>query len=396
MGLYAVRTVSDADELARLAPVWDALAGGVPFRGPTWLLTWWRHFGPTLAAKSRGAELFALAVEDDGRLVGLAPWYVERSRVGGNVVRPLGSGKVCSDYLTLLTASGNEAGVAAAVVEYLCTTARCEWDRIDFDSAVVADPALSTLFHEFERRGLTIDREPRANYWRVSLPDDWEAYLASLSKSHRKQLRRLATNVLDTPRAAWHTTGDVAEFDRDWSIFVELHQRRRQDLGEPGCFSDPTFAAFHEDVARQLLLRGELRLHHLALDGRPIAAEYHLGRGQTVFAYQSGVEPTALADEPGRLAAIAVVRKAIAAGFTTYDLLRGDEPYKAHWRAMPLATEQVTVIGPRAASRRRYALLGIARKVRRLLQSRLRRSTPVAPSQDAIPNATPTPVAVES
>src|SRR5207244_453594 len=78
-----------------------------------------------------------------------------------------------------------------------------------------------------------------------------------------------------------------------------------------------------------------LRLHWLELDGRPVAAEYHIAGEDIVYAYQSGIEPEVLHEEPGHLAAIATLQLAIAQGYRAFDFLRGDEPYKAHWRAQP-------------------------------------------------------------
>jgi CelD/BcsL family acetyltransferase involved in cellulose biosynthesis len=363
MGSLSVRPLGTYSALESLAPAWDALAGDVPFRGPAWQLTWWKHYGE--GRTRRG--LFAWAVEDGERLVGLAPWYVERTAVGGNVVRTLASGEVCSEYLTVLAASGQEQVVAAALAEHLCETARTAWDRLDFEAAVVADPNLGALIDELVIRGADVEWRPGVNCWRIELPPTWDDYLAMLSKSHRKQLRRLVERSLDTPRARWHTTHHEGEFDRDWTHFVDLHQRRRRSLGQVGCFIDSTFAAFHADVAKQLLRQGRLRLHRLELDGRPIAAEYHLVGNQTIYAYQSGIDPGVLDEEPGRLAAIAVVRNAIAEGFLCYDLLRGDEPYKAHWRAVSTSTENVSIAAPRLSSRLRFALRRQARQVRTTL-----------------------------
>jgi len=45
------------------------------------------------------------------------------------VLRPLGSGEVCTDHLTLVSAPENTAGVASAVAAYL--TNDDEWDRLE-------------------------------------------------------------------------------------------------------------------------------------------------------------------------------------------------------------------------------------------------------------------------
>jgi CelD/BcsL family acetyltransferase involved in cellulose biosynthesis len=364
MRTLGVRPIRRIEELEQLAPAWEPLAQGVPFREPTWLLTWWRHYSRRRPPRVGSYTMFALAVEEDGRLIGLAPWFTEQMAWTGRVLQSFGSGTVCSDYLTLPAEPGREAEVAQAVARFLCDDARGEWDRLNFDAAVQLDPVLTALFDELARRGLVVDRRAGPHCWRIALPDSWDTYLSMLSKSHRKQLRRLTNRVLDTRRAVWHTTRDEDDFARDWALFVELHQRRRRSLGESGRFADERFSSFHEDVARRMLRRGQLRLHRLELDGRPVAAEYHLAGRSAIYAYQSGIEPDALDSEPGRLAAIDVIRQALLDGFTSYDLLRGDEAYKAHWRAQALATEQVSVIGPRLTSRLRHAAIKNGRRLR--------------------------------
>jgi hypothetical protein len=68
------------------------------------------------------------------------------------------------------------------------------------------------------------------------------------------------------------------------------------------------------------------------------------------------------------LAGIAVIRQAIAEGFRTYDLLRGDEPYKAHWRAVPTPMEQWTIVNPRWSSRARYAARRTYRRLKAIVR----------------------------
>ena len=392
MTVLSVNAVSDLDALRAHEEAWNALAAGIPFRGPTWLLTWWRRYGDLRRAFCTRPRLAVVTVEDAGRLVGLAPWYVETSPAAGRVIRFLGSGEVCSDYLGIVAQAGREAEVADAVADYLCR-GRLPWDRIETDYMGVDDPGMTALRRALADRRATIARQPGLHCWRMPLPDDFDDYLAALSKSHRKQVRQLCRRVLDSDRAVWRTASTSAEFEEAWATFVDLHQRRRRSLGEPGCFRSPRFSLFHYEVARKLLAEGRLRLHTLELDGRPLAAEYHLAGGGTVFGYQSGVDPTRLEEEPGRLAGIAVVRQAIDEGFRTYDLLRGDEPYKAHWRAVPTPMEQWTIVNPRWSSRVRYGARRIYRRLRGLLRREDKSSTWPAPTPLPTPVPFPTPAA---
>jgi CelD/BcsL family acetyltransferase involved in cellulose biosynthesis len=364
MSTFTVQHIRRREKLRPVVPAWRMLAGGVPFREPSWLVTWWEVYGASGLGDFGSRELCVLVVREQAEIIGIAPWYVEPSPLGGRVIKQLGSGEVCTDYQTLLAAPGREQAVAAAVAQFLLGDMHGDWDRLDLDGVVVGDVVLASLIENLEADVAAVERRPGPSCWRLALPPTFDDYLALCSKSHRKQLRRLQRDVLDTPQARWHTADTIEDFVEAWPIFVDLHQRRRRSLGEPGCFRSRRFTAFHERVAVSLLVRGALRLHWLEYEGRPLAAEYHIGAGRSVYAYQSGVDPERLDLEPGRLAGIAVIQQAIREGYQTYDLLRGDEPYKAHWRAVPTATEQISIVNPRPTSRARHAVHHLLRRAK--------------------------------
>ena len=51
---------------------------------------------------------------------------------------------------------------------------------------------------------------------------------------------------------------------------------------------------------------------------------------------------------------MASLRRTIEQGQCAYDFLRGDEPYKAHWRAEPRPMLSVRVVPARRAARLRH------------------------------------------
>ncbi|HWB09117.1 MAG TPA: GNAT family N-acetyltransferase [Pirellulales bacterium] len=361
-----VACITDWDELAGLAGHWNALARGVPFRSWCWLAAWWRHYGQS--ARNARRRLFVLAAyDDDRRLIGLAPWYVESHAGGREVVRFLGSGDVCSDYLSILALPGREKEVAVALAGWLCggsTSPDCEWSTLLL-SGVDADDAVTRHFvSAIEAHGSLVLREPGQNCWRIALPATWDGYLATLSKSHRKQLRRLQRRLFDTGRATLRLVRDEADLQQGLSILADLHTRRRKALGQPGRFASRQFAAFHQDAARQLLGQGNLRLAWVEVDGRPLAAEYQVTGNDVVYAYQSGIDPSALDVEPGRLVTMATLRRAIEEGYRAFDLLRGDEPYKSHWRAQPRPSMQIRILPGRGADWLRHGAWVAGQQVR--------------------------------
>ena len=108
-----VTRVSTISELQQLARDWNCLTRGNPFRSWQWLATWWKHYGAS-------RELYVLAVHnDDGVLVGIAPLFRERQTAGGLVLNWLGSGEVCTDYVTILSSHEYQGAVRAVLATWL-------------------------------------------------------------------------------------------------------------------------------------------------------------------------------------------------------------------------------------------------------------------------------------
>ncbi|HIQ20046.1 MAG TPA: GNAT family N-acetyltransferase, partial [Planctomycetes bacterium] len=214
---------------------------------------------------------------------------------------------------------------------------------------------------------LAVRRRPGPSCWRIELPARWSDYLATLSKQRRKKLRRLERMAAGSGpfRArSVHSREDLLHGQR---ILIQLHQRRWEAQGQPGCFASARFRRFHCEVMSRLLEAGQLRLDWLELDGQPVAAEYQLTGAGVVYAYQSGMEPKAANHSPGTLSTLLALRRSIAEGFRAYDLLRGDEPYKSQWAARPRPGVEIWVAAPRASARLRHGARVAASQVKGLL-----------------------------
>lgn len=342
-----VRRITALDDMAPLADDWNRLAGDVPFRCYPWHAGWWRNYaGP-------GRELYVLEVRDaQGNVVAIAPWFLELTAARGRVLAWLGSGKVSSDYQSLMVSEEHAEAAAEAIAAWLAAAGddgqSGPWDLLHLDGVDAADKPMGELISQLWSSGCSVRREAAPSCWRIALPGSWEEYVEGLSKSHRKQIRRLQRRQLETGRAWLHTAGCDDTLAQGMGILAQLHEQRRESLGEASCFADSRFAGFLHDVARDMLTAGRLRLHWLTIENRPAAAELHLVGDGVTYAYQAGIDPELLHEEPGRLITIATIQQAIAAGQTGFDLLRGDEPYKAHWRAEPRPSIVYRIV-PRAA-----------------------------------------------
>jgi CelD/BcsL family acetyltransferase involved in cellulose biosynthesis len=379
-----VTRLATLSELACIRRLWNLLADGVPMRSWEWLESWWRYYGGEADPRNRQRELFTLAVfTDDGHLVGLAPWYLERSG-HGRVLRFLGGGEVCTDYSTILCQPGHEQAVVVALVEWLTAPPGLAdwltsneprpWDVLELNAISNSDHVVKLLCDQLVSANHLSYERPGPNCWRLELPATWDEYLATLSRSHRKQIRRCERRMLDSGRLTLHTATNEAQRDYALDVLTQLHGKRRKELGDKGAFASAKFLDFHDEVTTRLLQQGSLGLHWIELDGRPVAAEYQFSDARAIYAYQSGIDPAALREEPGRLITIATLQKAIADGKKYFDFLRGDEPYKAHWRARPCPTKDIRILPATSAARLRHSLWVASDSVKNWIKSGLGRT----------------------
>jgi hypothetical protein len=369
--LRVVRLTS-FDDLAPYAQDWDRLSQDVPFRSWSWMSCWWRHYGDQPARGSRAGGLYVLAVLDEAdRLIGVAPWYLDAGSWHGRVLRFLGSGEVCPEYLTVPAARGLEEPVAAALADWL-TAARGPdaWDLLELTAVAGEDAAIAHLAQRLEAAGNLVHRRAGPSCWRIELPESWDEYLATLSKQHRNHLRKAERRLLASGRAVVHRVQMPEDLPRGEQVLIDLHQARWRALGQPGCFSSRRYTAFHSEVLRDLLARGQLILFWIELDGKPFVVEYLTAAGDTVYYYQCGLDVSRLHDSPGRLGAIVSLRLAIDGGYRVFDMLRGDEPYKAHFRAKPNPCLEVRAVPALFAARARYGLWRAGSSAKRWLAAR--------------------------
>ena len=333
---------------------------------------WWRHYGGPPARGGRARRLCVLGVLDEAdRLIGVAPWYLDAGPWRGRVLRFLGSGEVCPEYLTVPAAPGREGPVAAALADWL-TAARGPdaWDLLELTAVGDEDAAIARLAQRLEAGGNLVHRRAGPSCWRIELPKSWDEYLATLSKQHRNHLRKAERRLLASGRAVVHRVQKPEDLPRCEQVLIALHQARWRALGQPGCFSSEQYTAFHSEAFGDLLARGQLILFWIELDGRPFLVEYLMAAGETVYHYQRGLDVSRLDDSPGRLGSIVALRLAIDGGYRVFDMLRGDEPYKAHFRAKPKACLEVRAVPALFPARIRHRIWLAGSSVKRWLAAR--------------------------
>jgi len=160
----------------------------------------------------------------------------------------------------------------------------------------------------------------------ATLPNDWEAYLASISANTRQKIRRFLRKVETSDEVRiTHATNET--FERDLDIIVELWARRWVEQERK---ASPVQRDGLRRVLEEVHQTGHLVLPILWRQDRPLAALALIvdDRTRALLFYAAGRDLDE-ADLPvGLILHGHSIRFAIEQGFQTYEFLRGDEAYK--------------------------------------------------------------------
>lgn len=334
--LQTTRINSPCD-LAPHLDAWRELASGTPMRTPEWLLGWWANF----AAPDDELSVLLLSAPGD-LIVGVAPLYLQGSG-GSRTLRILGAANNCTHHSAWLCATGWETQVGISVARFLLNC-RPEWKRVLLEAIDADAVAILATVNYLAENDCLLHRRPINSCWKIALPATWDDYLAGLSRSLRKRCKKLQREFFDSGQIQVRQAQSEEDLREGLRILLNLHGSRWGDAKNPlGVFTDQRFRNFHETVARELLDRQQLRLAWLECAGRPLAVEYQFFDANTVYAYQAGIDLAMDEYSPGKLTMMAAIQFAIARGCSCFDLLGGDEPYKANWRAVPISCHDLRI-----------------------------------------------------
>lgn len=345
--------ITTYETLEQHAEQWDEVAGDFPFFRFAWMGNWSKHLG-------KSCQLAVLvAVDDDGQWLGIAPWCVDHSRNMTKRLRFISSGVACADYLRLITRPEYEKEFSDAIANWLVNNVGADGplgriDSIELDGVALNESQTSTFVESLSATGLSRHTTEIEGCWKTELSSDWGEFESKCSKSMRRKTRK-ATQRLTNEQTEVHSSKDGG-FDELWTTFVQLHQLRRQMLGQAGCFADPDFHAFLKNSVRELAETGHAEIVQINNDGMPLASMLLLNDGETVYMYQSGSCDQRAALEPGYQLAACAIQRSISQGFRAFDFLRGDEPYKARWNTTRVPLSRVKFIPRTIAAQLKHSL----------------------------------------
>jgi CelD/BcsL family acetyltransferase involved in cellulose biosynthesis len=301
------------DALGPLADDWRELAGSAgatPFLSPEWLHSWWRAFGK--------GRFQALTARRAGRLVALAPLQVHR----GVWRSPTNEHSPGFEFLAL----DDEARRALAAWLFSRGAREIAISALDAEQST-----LQVLGDAARARGYrtVVATTGRSPYLR--LPAELSHHERSLSRNLRHDAQRRFRRLYEAGAVSVQVADGHERLDELLEEGFEVEQRSWKGGQGTAIGSARRTEMFYTAVANAAAAAGWLRLAFLRLDGRAIAFQLDLAASRRYYSLKVGYDPLYERYSPGKLLAYTMVSRAVAIGFTSYELLGTDEPWKYRW-----------------------------------------------------------------
>ena len=275
-----------------------------------WQKVWWEQFG-------NGAEMLLLCLENDDSIEGIAPLARRNSTISF-----IGDQDVC-DYNDFLVSRGAESRFYPSLLDHLDEE---EWETLELASLPENSPTLIYLPELSREHGYSVEVQEEDVVPGVSLPDNWDAYLQTLSKKDRHELRRKLRRLHSVGEGfRYYKLSEPLEVESSLEDFFRLMRYSREEKNR---FLTRSREQFFRNIAREMASIGVFKLFFLELKGERVASAMCFDYGSARLLYNSGYNPAYGYYSVGMLLIALCLKDAIADGKAYFDFLRGSEPYK--------------------------------------------------------------------
>lgn len=345
-GGLVTELVTTERDFAALAPAWGHLYGrcatATPFQHHAWLHSWWQSYG-------RPGRLRLLLVREGGELLAAAPLTAVHRPVPALV--PLGG--AISDYADVLVDDGHAERAVTALTEGLTAAARTA--LIDFRE-VRPGGAVERVYDRWTGPRRRVDDSLCLELPALPMAELVGRLPSAKAQRVRAKQRKLAALGVD------RRTVPPGEVDGALRRLLELHRLQWQGRGVTGEHLRPRF---HEHLVRSvgpMARSGDAVVTEFRLDGEVVAVDLTLLSRRLAGGYLYGAHPR-LRERKADVAVMlldACAEHTRDGGRAALSLLRGDEPYKHHWRPEPVVNQRLLLARRRTAPLLSAALCDVA------------------------------------
>lgn len=325
------RTLSRAADLLELERAWSQLDSRVPT--PMQTFAWIASCAETFGS---GAPIELIAACQGQEVVAAAP-----------LIRSRGSAGRRQELLTYRHVY-EPVDLAFRDTESLLELAGVLGQRgrpLIFARVFAASPTTAAIAGILGRKGRVAIRPQAATPW-IGLDESWSAPQEKLSSRRRSDFRRSSRQAEQAGNVrAEHLVPDEGQVDRLLDLAFDIE--RRSWKGETGtALADSRAGEFYRRYARRLSNTGRFRVEFLHIGDQIAAMQLGVVHQNRYWVLKVGYDPQFNRASPGILLMVEAIKRAVAEGLETYELLGTVEPWIQVWTQLERACVSIRYYPP--------------------------------------------------
>ncbi|HSN95128.1 MAG TPA: GNAT family N-acetyltransferase [Anaerolineaceae bacterium] len=294
----------------------------LPFLHPSYQETWWQSLGGGEWSEQE-SKLAIITAHENGQLLGIAPLFISRKPGSETALHFIGAVEV-SDYLDFVVRKPDLEAFLEGLLTFITSHPDLKNLALDLENLVDSSPSLTALENLAQVQGWSFSKEILQPSPYISLPADFETYLAGLDKKQRHEIRRKLRNAYTGHEARWYFVEDGKLLPAELQVFTEMMRNEN----DKDTFLKPEMERFIHAAAECLFDLGILRLAFLMIDDEKAAAFLSFTCCDRLLVYNSSRADKWMPLSPGWVLLARQIEWAISAGIKEVDMMRGDEGYK--------------------------------------------------------------------
>jgi CelD/BcsL family acetyltransferase involved in cellulose biosynthesis len=331
--------IKSIQEMMDVKEEWNNLLEGS--MSNTIFLTWEWAYSWAECFITEKRELFVICVYDDGdKLVGIAPWYTSKVRVGPATISQitfLGTPDTASDYLDVFTLKGREREVSNYLHDYLFGKASKLWDSMNLQDVKAESLFLLNFTQRHLSQGKYLEIGQGSFCPTVLLPKSEEEFLSQISSNRSKRFRQDLRTLkkTDTVEIKRYADDSIEEaVDRFFDLYAEKTEWDGSDI--------------HRFMKRFLAnsgTRNYLQIEFLLANANCVGGLLHMKHQNTLSLYLMAVDKEYKPRiSVGNLLVGLCIGRAAENQINMYDFLKGYEEYKFYWTSYGRVSQTICIV----------------------------------------------------
>lgn len=339
-----IRVIRSLSEFTDWGQHWRTAVANIPeahcFLSYEWLSPWLKAF-------LGNREIYFVAVEDQEKILGLAPFLVDRG--GKKIELPVNTHVGRAGF-----AVGSDTVDAIGLI-FMHIRDNFRGYTLNFPKQDTGNPVTGCIRKDLGELGYIEICVKDLSSPLIIISGDWDGYLKSLTKHVRTELRRKVKRFESAGSVRIKKVSGVDELDSGFQDLLEIEKKTWRSSSVKSTLPVEDLTSFLKPLAQALAQSGMLALYLLYLDEKPIAYTYGIIWKRTLHTLMTGFDDSLRHLSPGTNIIFHTLRDAFQTKLEMVDFLGQDYRWKVEYSNAMREHIRLTFLPERMANKiRRY------------------------------------------